>query len=299
MSRPPAVVSVDVDPVDLHLIGYGHRGLPPDPMVYDTALPRLIEVFREAGVSATWFVVGRDASSQAGVLRACAEAGHEIASHSMTHPMPLSALPAESLRAELAESKAILEASTGAEVRGFRAPNWDVSPAVLEALAAAGYRYDASIFPSPLLLAARGLLALKASDRAAVLRMRLWPMSLDRAPRTRRTRAGTIAAIPISVTPGLGFPVYHTARYLVASDRFHRQLDGFVGRGEPLFYPLHAVDALGLDEDGVDRRLAPHPGMDWPLERKLDLLRRSLAAIAERFEPMTYCAYLGRLEATT
>jgi peptidoglycan/xylan/chitin deacetylase (PgdA/CDA1 family) len=294
MSRPPVVVSVDVDPVDLHLIGYGHRGLPADPLVYQAALPRLIEVFARTGVAATFFVVGRDAAAQAVALAACADAGHELASHSMTHPMPLSSLPAEALRRELVESKRAVETVARVEVHGFRAPNWDVTPGVLEALAAAGYRYDASIFPSWLLLAARGLLALKATDRAALLRMRLWPMRLDRAPGMVRTAAGPIAAIPISVTPGIGFPVYHTARYLLTPDRFLRQLDGFARRAEPLFYPLHAVDALGLEEDAVDRRLARHPGMERRLAEKLELLEVSLAAIAERFEPMTYRDFLGR-----
>ena len=180
-------------------------------------------------------------------------------------------------------------------VAGFRAPNWDVSPRVLDMLAELGYRYDASIFPSLLLIPARGLLALKASDRAAVLAMSPWPMSLDRRPRMRRTSAGPLAILPISVTPGIGFPVYHTVRYLVAESAFRRHLDGFVSRGESFFYPLHAVDALGLSEDQVDARLAPHPGMDRPLADKLRLLEDSLAAIAERFEPVTYLDYLSRV----
>src|SRR6185369_14385733 len=146
----------------------------------------------------------------------------------------------------------------------------------------AGYRYDASIFPSWLLVPARALLALKARDPVPVLAMRAWPMTLDRRPRVRQTAGGRIVVFPVSVTAGLRFPNYHTARYLIDATRFLRQLDGVVARGEPLFYPLHAVDALGLREDRVDTRLAPHPGMERSLADKLAMLDASLTAIAER-----------------
>src|SRR5262245_5126485 len=70
VTRPLATVSVDVDPVDLHLLGYGVGGLPPDPLAYDTALPRLVELFARTGIHATFFVVGRDAAAYAAALRA-------------------------------------------------------------------------------------------------------------------------------------------------------------------------------------------------------------------------------------
>jgi hypothetical protein len=165
---------------------------------------------------------------------------------------------------------------------------------VFERLAAAGYRYDASLFPSLLLIPARLLLALKARNPSAVLSMRPWPASLERRPRRWCTAAGAIAVLPISVTPRLQFPLYHTTRYLMDTARFRRMLDGVAARSEPFFYPLHAVDALGLTEDRVDERLARHPGMERTLEAKRRLLDESLAMIAERFEPVTYREYVER-----
>jgi hypothetical protein len=70
--------------------------------------------------------------------------------------------------------------------------------------------------------------------------------------------------------------------------RFLKLLDGFVRRAEPLSYVVHAVDALGLTEDKVDARLAPHPGMERPLKEKLEILDRSLAAISAAFETMPF-----------
>jgi hypothetical protein len=294
-SRPLAVVSVDVDPVEQHLLGYGHKGVARDPASYRTALRRLCELFASQGVRATFFVIGREAAEHADQLRAVADAGHEIASHSMSHPLPLAKLTDDRLRHEVEESRRVLEEAIGRPVIGFRAPNWDVSPRVLECLAAAGYRYDASLVPSLLLIPGRWLIALKSSD-PAILAMTPWPMALQRRPHVRRIGSGSIVVLPVSVTADLlRVPVYHTVRYMVPMARFHSQLDGFVKRSEPLFYPLHAVDALGIAEDGVDARLRPHPGMAMALDAKLDLLRRSLAAITERFEPVTYEEYLRRV----
>ena len=65
-------------------------------------------------------------------------------------------------------------------------------------------------------------------------------------------------------------------------------IDALAAGGAQLSYPLHAVDALGLVEDGVDLRLASHPGMDRTLSDKLALIERSLAAIRRGFEPLSY-----------
>lgn len=298
MERPPATISVDMDPVDLHLIGYGHRGLPADASIYSLALPRLLAIFERLAVKATFFVVGRDAPAQARALAEIAGAGHELASHSLSHPAPFERLAPAMLRLELSESRRLIEDAAGSAVVGFRAPNWDTGPRLLRPLIDAGYRYDASAFPSPLLAPARLMLALKSRDPRAALSLRLWPASLARRP--HRWRPGPsgpcIYQFPISVSRFLRVPIYHTMRYFTSEIRFLARLDRAAGAAETLFYPLHAVDALGLAEDGVDRRLAGHPGMGEPLDRKLDLLRESLKAIGERFEPITYQSQLQRLE---
>lgn len=281
---PVATVSVDVDPVDLHLIGYGHRDLPPDVLSYTVALPRLIDAFARAGIRATMFVVGRDAAAHSGALRALTAAGHEVASHSMTHPLALASLDEERLHEELVMSRTVLEAACGEPMVGFRSPNYDMDARTLRHLEAAGYRYDASGYPTPFLLPARLLLALKSADPAAIFNLKLWPFTWRRAP--YRTRG--IMEFPVSVTPIVRFPFYHTARYVMSESRFLKLLEGFARRAESLSYVVHAVDALGLKEDKVDTRLSPHPGMELPLEQKLAILDRSLAAIAAAFQTLPF-----------
>jgi peptidoglycan/xylan/chitin deacetylase (PgdA/CDA1 family) len=292
VTRPVATLSIDVDPVDLHLIGYGWPDLPPDPLVYTAALPRLAEAFARHRMRATFFCVGRDAATHAPDLRALAAAGHEIASHTWSHPIRFAGLPQDWQHAELSHSRRALSDASGFDVVGFRAPNFDMDSRVVPRLAAAGYRYDASAYPTPMLVPARLLLALKSRDPLGVLRMKPWPFTWRRTPYTWRAHGAEVREFPLAVTPGLRWPVYHTMRWLTGERRFETGLAGFARRGEPLSYALHGVDALGLAEDRVDPRLARHPGMHRPLAEKLAVLDRTLAAIASLFDVRTYAEQL-------
>ncbi len=287
-SRPAATVSIDVDPVDLHLTGYGVRGPAPDDLVYRVAVPRLLDLLAEAGVRATFFVVGRDAQAQAPLLRRIAAAGHEIAGHSMTHPLGFRRMSPGALRQEIGHSKCRIEESAGTSVAGFRAPNFDLQSQVVDEVLQAGYRYDASNYPTPLLPLARAALALKSADRSGVAALTRWPWSLERLPHRLGGNGTSVAEFPVTVTPLLRWPLYHTLRYGERNGRFGRCLDTIAGRGEPLSYLLHAVDALGLEEDRVTPALAVHPGMNVSLARKQALIAETLAAITARFEPRPF-----------
>lgn len=70
---------------------------------------------------------------------ALAGRGWEIGSHTVTHPS-LRALESPGIERELRESRAALEALTGAPVTSFAFPYGVVSPGAADALAAAGYR---------------------------------------------------------------------------------------------------------------------------------------------------------------
>ncbi len=292
MSRPLATISVDVDPVDLHLVGYGFSGLPADPLTHTRGLPRLLDAFARAGVPATLFCVGRDAEAHAVVLRRAAAAGHEIASHTWSHPIRFAGLPIGEQRRELAESKRALEAASGSSVVGFRAPNFDMHDRVVPRLVEAGYRYDASAYPTPFLLPARLMLALKSSDPAAVLAMSPLPFTWNRQPYRWHANGSEIMQFPVSVMPGLRVPVYHTLAYYSKEAAFLDRVASFARRGESLSYVLHAVDAMGLADDSIDARLSKHPGMDRPLADKIAKLDRVLACIAAHYEVRTYAARL-------
>ena len=192
MSRPLATIGIDIDPIDLHLAGQGHRSLPPDPLVYDFAVPRLLELCERCGIATTLFVVARDATAHSDVLTAAVDAGHEIASHSLTHPIGLASMPIEALRRECSESRWLLEQTSGAPVVGFRSPQFDMSSRALEVLAEAGYAYDASACPTPMLISTRLSMMVKNPDASGATRLKILPFTWRRAPHLRRLGTRTV-----------------------------------------------------------------------------------------------------------
>ncbi len=286
--RPPAHVSIDVDPIDTHLAGYGIEA-PPCDHSYRTAVPRFLDLFDRLGIRATLFVVARDAEAQADLWREAQRRGHEIASHSVTHPIPFASLPSDVLARELTESRRRLENCIGRPVLGFRAPGWDVGRPTLTAIAAAGYRYDASVLPTPALLAGAAVRFVLSGGRkrphgvGRSLRAafsRRWPHRIE--------RADGLHEFPVAVSRFLRLPFTHTLWYVAPRSVCVRTYEALRRSSVPLSYMLHATDLLDLKRDGIDPRMGRHPGMALSLEQKTALLEERLSAIAGDYTVRPY-----------
>jgi polysaccharide deacetylase family protein (PEP-CTERM system associated) len=110
---------------------------------------RLLDIFAEHRIRATFFVLGWVARKVPGLVRRLHDAGHEIASHGMSHELVYRQTP-EQFRAEARESKVLLEDLIGGRVRGYRAASYSITPRsmwALDVLAEEGFEYDSSIFP--------------------------------------------------------------------------------------------------------------------------------------------------------
>ena len=292
-----AVFSCDLDTVDRHLQGYGFGDGPPCDLIYRTAVPRLLELLAELGVPGVLFVIARDADGQRQLLRKAVAAGHEVASHSLTHPQPFKTLDDALLRAEIETSKALLAEASGGEVVGFRAPAWDVDDRVLAMVKSAGYRYDASIFPSPALIASRVVEYRRSTGKQSIFEMDIVGHAFSKVSPYALNHAATgLIEFPIAVTRWLRIPVYHTMTYFFPRWLFDRSLRALLRSGLPVCYEFHAADLLDLEKDGVDPRLARHPGMNLPVEHKRSVLREVLSTIARERRVVTYQQALARAE---
>ncbi|MCC6765502.1 MAG: polysaccharide deacetylase family protein [Deltaproteobacteria bacterium] len=288
-TRPYAIFSCDLDTVDRHLQGYGIEDMPACDRIYRTAVPRVLELFDELGVPGVLFVIARDAHSERALWRRAVAGGHEVASHSLTHTQPFSTLDDDRLRTELGESRARLSAASGAEVIGFRAPAWDVTDRVLGMIAECGYRYDASVFPTPVLVASRLAAYRRSAQKGSIFSMDLLGHAFaPTVPHRSRSARGALVEFPISVTRWLRLPVYHTFSYFVPSWLFRRGLASALRSGRPLCYEFHAADLLDLASDDVDPRMDRHPGMKIPLAAKRAALRDILTTIARERRVLTY-----------
>ncbi|MEO2088532.1 MAG: polysaccharide deacetylase family protein, partial [Gemmataceae bacterium] len=114
------------------------------------ATHRLLDQLAAAGnVSATFYVVGQIAETHPRLVRAIADAGHEIGSHSHSHTR-VHRLTPRAFREDLRRSVDALQQVTGRPVFGFRAPTFSVTRATgwaVDALVESGLRYDSSVFP--------------------------------------------------------------------------------------------------------------------------------------------------------
>jgi polysaccharide deacetylase family protein (PEP-CTERM system associated) len=110
---------------------------------------RLMEIFAEAGICATFFTLGWVARRHPTLVRRIVAQGHELASHGLAHRRVDRQTPA-AFRRDVAVSKRLLEDAGGVAVCGYRAPNFSIgrrTPWAHAILVEAGYRYSSSLYP--------------------------------------------------------------------------------------------------------------------------------------------------------
>jgi peptidoglycan/xylan/chitin deacetylase (PgdA/CDA1 family) len=277
-----ASVSVDLDAVACYWRIHGLPGAPPDEvrhLVLRRCLPRFADLFAEAGVKATFFVVGSDLHEDPqgrALLAELAAEGHELANHSFTHPYHLVRLPRADIAAEIDAAHAAIGDCAGRPPVGFRAPGYNVSAPVIDLLCERAYRYDSSAFPAVPYYAAKAavMAAMRVLGRrsASVLgdpRVLGAPTSPYRPAREAPYRRGDapLVEVPMAVTPGLRLHVIGTSLVTFPEALRRRMVDSALRR--PFFnLELHGIDLADAAGDGFPVAL---------VARQPDL-RRSLAA---------------------
>ncbi|HMF42683.1 MAG TPA: polysaccharide deacetylase family protein [Polyangia bacterium] len=289
-------VSVDLDALACYYRIHALPGAPPEPArfaILRRCLPRFAELFARHGVRVTFFVVGADLDDDAegrAALAALARAGHELASHSHTHPYDFVRLSAAAIADEIDRAHAAIAACAGAPPVGFRAPGYEISGDAIAALHARGYRYDSSVFPSAGYYGAKAVVmgAMRVAGRksGSVLgnpRVLFAPRAPYRPAAGAPYRGGGdgILELPIAVTPVARLPVIGTS-LIVAPAWLRRRLVAAALR-EPLFnLELHGIDLCDAAGDDVPTALiARQPDLRRPLAHKLDALDQTLTQVRE------------------
>jgi polysaccharide deacetylase family protein (PEP-CTERM system associated) len=119
------------------------------PSRVQASVERILTLLDAAGAHATFFTLGEVAAEQPKLVRAIAEAGHEVASHVYRH-VPVSGQSPDVFRADVHRAKHLLEEVSGTPVIGYRAPNFSIGPKqawAYDILLETGFRYDSSIYP--------------------------------------------------------------------------------------------------------------------------------------------------------
>lgn len=110
---------------------------------------RVLDLFDELDIKATFFILGWVADYFPGLVREIVHRGHEPACHSYWHRLIYELTPEQFLR-DTARAKDAIEQASGSRVYGYRAPSFSItarSSWALDALRQLGFLYDSSIFP--------------------------------------------------------------------------------------------------------------------------------------------------------
>jgi polysaccharide deacetylase family protein (PEP-CTERM system associated) len=119
------------------------------PLRVESNTRRLLDLFDEYDLKATFFVLGWVAERKRELIREIADRGHEVACHGFSHQLVYNQSQQE-FRDETFRSKELLEDITQKPVSGYRAASYSItndSRWALDILAEAGFEYDSSIFP--------------------------------------------------------------------------------------------------------------------------------------------------------
>ncbi len=110
---------------------------------------RILNIFDEADVKATFFILGWIAERHPELINRIAAEGHEVASHGYEHIRVVNQTP-EEFRLDIVKTKKILEDITGNEVKGYRAASYSICKEnlwALRLLEETGHKYSSSIYP--------------------------------------------------------------------------------------------------------------------------------------------------------
>lgn len=116
--------------------------------VYSNTI-KLLNIFDEYGVKATFFVLGDVAKKYPQLVKDIVARGHELGSHGMNHQLVYKQ-SIEEFKEDVLESLEVLEQISGNKIRSYRAPSWSISREkleVLEFLQESGIKIDSSLQP--------------------------------------------------------------------------------------------------------------------------------------------------------
>ena len=95
--------------------------------------PQLLDVLRNEGVRATFYVIGRNVQTYPEIARRIVAEGHEIANHTWSHPK-LTAISAARLDQEMTSTTEIIQRVTGRRPTNMRPPYGAVNERVRQSM---------------------------------------------------------------------------------------------------------------------------------------------------------------------
>ena len=226
MNRPALAIHVDLDGARQIFRAHGRAFSGDGDPIFASGMANMLRLFSDVGVRATLFVIAEDVRDplKRSAIAEAAKGGHELASHTVTHPNLL-LLNSTERRREIVESKAMIEDALGLPVSGFRAPGYSMDAESLRILSDSGYEYDSSVLPN-----------------AAFERRLARPRAELRRPQ-RFEEFGGIVELPLPGPAPLSFPIGPSfALAFRAWPLFHLMMARAAARGHSTVLLFHLID---------------------------------------------------------
>ena len=154
ITAAPVVNGLSVDVEDWFQVGAFENVIDRDDWdglalrVEDNVL-RILDMFAQADVSATFFTLGWVAQRHGPLMRKIVEAGHELASHGYDHTRVFT-FERKEFAEDIRKAREILEDASGVRITGYRAPSFSIdqrTPWAYLELHEQGYAYSSSVAP--------------------------------------------------------------------------------------------------------------------------------------------------------
>jgi peptidoglycan-N-acetylglucosamine deacetylase len=252
--------------------------------------------------NATLFMVGNDFRYPENIapINAMAEAGNEIANHTLTHAQGFRLLSLAEKELELAGMEELCQQKIGCRPVGFRSPGWNIGDDALPILQRRGYLYDSSVFPTFLTPLLKTMHWYTMRSRAGIERTTLGHMKYMFAPvvpyRTSSTSLsergdGGLIEFPVTVTPFFRLPFFATFLVSTGMGVFNMSLKAIRQLKRPLQFQFHLSDFVDYDHPDLADQVPidgqgvyiPH-ALRMPLANKLAMFQQVMNAIAQDYE---------------
>ena len=286
-----ATIQVDLDGVWTiyrhHQVEVSHY---PDP-VFEQSLSRFLALFNTANIKTTFFVVGSDLETPelAHQIKQVADAGHELANHTYSHPLNFSQLTYTEKKNEIERADSLIRDITGQSVIGFRAPSYAIDSETLTILNDLRYQYDSSIFPTYW----SGLIrqfetgfsvpSSKASASYGKIQYSRAPNRIYHPDATFPWKPGNLNLweVPVSVYPLVRIPIHSSFSARLGWWYFASAINWLARLRRSVVFVFHGVDLVDRFEDN---RI---PKVKWildPVEERMELFSRMVNFIARKYQ---------------
>ncbi|MGZ3746163.1 MAG: polysaccharide deacetylase family protein [Bacteriovorax sp.] len=277
-------MNVDLDNLWNYELEFGSSPSGRNDLLFEQAMPRMLEVFAQHNARATLFVVGRDLELQS-CQEFCKEAvrlGHEVANHSYSHLGNPQKLKFSEKEKEIMRCHELIEKHTGVAPVGFRGPGYYVDQDMIQILLRENYLYDSSVLPSVAnqlmnfyILLRTGRLIDKMFGR------KRWMFASQRVTKISSSSMPEkfLYELPVTTAPFLRWPIHTTYLYMFGVKYFTWSLPR-LRQNQNSVYLFHGVDTLEYREDAnLTRNLL---ALGKTLEERLILINEVLTSVRQK-----------------